>query len=76
MDRKSEDLSEGNGLPQPGTDESGTDEKTPAGDGPGNVSVDEPTAGALDEDAGSPGGAEESDSATDDAPDDEDSSDT
>jgi hypothetical protein len=26
------------------------------GSGPGNVSVDEPTAGALDDDAGSPGG--------------------
>lgn len=36
-------------LPQPGTDEP-TDAEDKAGstDGPGNVSVDEPTAGALE----------------------------
>lgn len=43
-------------LPQPGTDEPDTPPKGDAGSGPGNVSVDEPTAGALEDEAGTPGG--------------------
>ena len=48
-------------LPQPGTDEPDNTPDGEAGSGPGNVSVDEPTAGALDEEAGAPGGDESDD---------------
>ena len=59
MEQRNDDLSgDSEKLPQPGTQEptgsSGTEGD--AGSGPGNVTVDEPTAGALDADAGSPGG--------------------
>jgi hypothetical protein len=48
-------------LPQPGTEEP-TDGESQDGstDGPGNVSVDEPTAGALEPDQEDPSDGEES----------------
>lgn len=48
-------------LPQPGTDEPDDAPAGEAGSGPGNVSVDEPTAGALDDEAGTPGGESDED---------------
>nr|MBA2599921.1 hypothetical protein [Actinomycetota bacterium] len=47
---RADDLSEQReDLPQPGTEEpTGEAESTGSTDGPGNVSVDEPTAGALE----------------------------
>ncbi|MDQ5815599.1 MAG: hypothetical protein M3516_04810 [Actinomycetota bacterium] len=47
---RADDLSEQReDLPQPGTEEpTGETESTGSTDGPGNVSVDEPTAGALE----------------------------
>ena len=59
MEQRQDDLGD-DGLPRPGTEEPDGGEGASEGDagsGPGNVSVDEPTAGALD-DAGKPGGAE------------------
>ena len=64
MERSSDD-----GLPQPGTEEPENPSEGDAGEGPGNVSVDEPTAAALSEDAGSPGGDDEA--SDDDALDDD-----
>lgn len=43
------DLNESGDLPQPGTEEPEESTSGDAGSGPGNVSVDEPTAGALDD---------------------------
>ena len=63
------------GLPQPGTDEPQEASDGEAGKGPGNVSVDEPTAAALGDDVGSPGG-EESDSSEDDSESADDDSDS
>ncbi|MDQ4142609.1 MAG: hypothetical protein M3198_02520 [Actinomycetota bacterium] len=66
MEQKNDDLASDDGLPTPGTQEpeSGGSEGS-AESGPGNVSVDEPTAGALDSDAGSPGGQDEASSGSD-----------
>lgn len=68
MEQRNDDLSgDSEKLPQPGTQEptgsSGTEGD--AGSGPGNVTVDEPTAGALDDDAGSPGGGAKEDPSED-----------
>ena len=57
MENRQDDLGNDD-LPRPGTEEPDAGEQAADGDagsGPGNVSVDEPTAGALD-DAGTPGG--------------------
>lgn len=57
MEQRQDDLGD-DGLPRPGTEEpggSGGSSEGDAGAGPGNVSVDEPTEGALD-DPGTPGG--------------------
>lgn len=75
MEQRSDDLSNDGGLPVPGTDESVGDGSGESDSGPGNVSVDEPTAGALEGDAGTPGGAEGSDeSGSDEGEDEEDTS--
>ena len=48
-------------LPQPGTEEpADPQDQDGSTDGPGNVSVDEPTAGALEEDEDDPSDREES----------------
>ena len=51
-ENKADDLSRDEGLPQPGTEQ--PEESSSSGDepteGPGNVSVDEPTQPALDPD--------------------------
>lgn len=51
-------------LPQPGTEEpadpKSNDSKDGSTDGPGNVSVDEPTAGALEPDDGASSDQDES----------------
>ena len=66
MEQRNDDLSNEEGLPVPGTDEGDeTGADGAAGSGPGNVSVDEPTAAALEGDAGSPGGAEEAEDSDD-----------
>jgi hypothetical protein len=51
MIARADDLSEGTDLPQPGTneEEEDVDRREPT-EGPGNVSVDEPTEPALDPD--------------------------
>ena len=59
MEQRNDDLSNDDGLPRPGTEEPGEDapsDSGEAGSGPGNVSVDEPTAGSLGPDTGAPGG--------------------
>ena len=73
MEQRNDDLGDKEDLPQPGTEEPAQDEGSEgeAGEGPGNVSVDEPTAGALG-DAGTPGGADEETSVTADDGDEED----
>ena len=50
MDTKADDLNTEGDLPQPGTQEpeSGTGSDDSSTDGPGNVSVDEPTETALE----------------------------
>ena len=73
MEQRQDDLGD-DGLPRPGTEEPREDtaEEGDAGGGPGNVSVDEPTAGALD-DAGTPGGEEAAEEGNaDESADDED----
>ena len=65
VDTRADDLNQGGDLPQPGTAEPNQTQTSESTGGPGNVSVDEPTAGAL-EGAGEGG----------DADDDEDTSDT
>ena len=60
------DLNESGDLPQPGTEEPEKESSGDAGSGPGNVSVDEPTAGALDETTAGDA-SEEDDDDTDDS---------
>ena len=67
MEQRHDDLGDDGGLPRPGTEEPDAQKGSAEGDaagGPGNVSVDEPTAGALDG-AGAPGG-EDADTQGDD----------
>ena len=69
MEQRNDDLSSEEGLPRPGTEEpadGSSSEEGDAGSGPGNVSVDEPTAGSLGRDAGAPGGDGDEESDDDD----------
>lgn len=57
MENKSDDLNQDDGLPQPGTEEPRKpSSSTGSTDGPGNVSVDEPTQPTLDPSSPPPGG--------------------
>ena len=69
MEQRNDDLSNEEGLPRPGTEEppdASSSDEGDAGSGPGNVSVDEPTAGTLGPDAGTPGGDTDEESDGDD----------
>jgi hypothetical protein len=46
-DKRADDLNEGSSLPQPGTKEPKDHERSDSTEGPGNVSVDEPTQPIL-----------------------------
>jgi hypothetical protein len=53
MESRADDLSGDEGLPQPGTEEGGeAAERADPTEGPGNVSVDEPTQPPLGPDEG------------------------
>lgn len=77
MEQRNDDLNDENDLPAPGTEEPESPDSGGSPEaGPGNVSVDEPTAAALEQDAGSPGGADaDEDDGSDDDSSDEDSED-
>jgi hypothetical protein len=61
METNVDDLNPDDDLPQPGTEEpSSKPETDDSTEGPGNVTVDEPTEPALDEDASEPDEAGES----------------
>lgn len=77
MDTRADDLNGDDDLPQPGTEEPKDGGDGGSVEGPGNVSVDEPTAPALEDDAnlGSNEGAASSDEEEEDDDDDESSSD-
>ena len=69
MEQRNDDLSNDEGLPRPGTEEPSDESSSDAGEagaGPGNVSVDEPTAGSLGPDGGAPGGERDEESDGDD----------
>jgi hypothetical protein len=71
MDTRADDLGGDGELPQPGTEEPKEGSEGDDVDGPGNVSVDEPTAPALEDDDLS---STTPDGDGDDGEDDEDSS--
>jgi len=80
MDKRADDLNGDGDLPQPGTEESTKEGNGGSVEGPGNVSVDEPTAPALEDDNLTTGGENESsdgenaDDEDDDSSDDDESS--
>jgi hypothetical protein len=62
VESKSDDLSQDDDLPQPGTEEPReSPDSERSTEGPGNVSVDEPTEPALDPGTEGPGDEDEGD---------------
>ena len=77
MDTRADDLSGDGELPQPGTEEPKSGSESDDVEGPGNVSVDEPTAPALeDENLSGTGSDDGDDDEDDDSSDDDESSST
>lgn len=71
MDTRADDLNGDGQLPQPGTEEPSGDGDGDRVEGPGNVSVDEPTAPVLEDDNSSGGDGSDDDDDDDTSSDDD-----